>query len=77
MTVAWPYIITIISVLPLILTGVLKLWWGWAVGLLAQVVWILYTIDTAQWGFILNVIIYTVVYVVSLIKAIPKEDQSG
>lgn len=77
MTVAWPYIITIISVLPLILTGVFKLWWGWAVGLLAQVVWILYTIDTAQWGFILNVIIYTVVYVISLVKAIPKEDQSG
>lgn len=49
--------------------GVFGLWlagrkskWGWAVGLGAQALWIIYAIATEQWGFIVSAAIYGAVY---------------
>ncbi|CDZ89024.1 conserved membrane hypothetical protein [Rhodococcus ruber] len=39
-----------------------KLWWGFALGLAAQLLWIAYAIATAQYGFILSAIGYGIVY---------------
>jgi nicotinamide riboside transporter PnuC len=35
---------------------------GWAIGLLAQVLWIVFALITAQYGFILSALAYGFVY---------------
>lgn len=35
---------------------------GWAIGLSAQVLWVVYAIATGQWGFILSAVAYGLVY---------------
>lgn len=49
--------------------GLLGLWLagsgrsvGWAVGIVAQVLWIAYAVTTRQWGFIATALAYGVVY---------------
>lgn len=39
-----------------------KLWWGFALGLAAQLLWIAYAIATQQYGFILSAVGYGIVY---------------
>lgn len=49
--------------------GVLGLWlagshnkFGWVIGLLAQILWIIYALVTKQYGFIISALVYAVVY---------------
>lgn len=35
---------------------------GWMIGVLAQVLWIIYAISTKQWGFIASALAYGFVY---------------
>jgi hypothetical protein len=54
----------------LMLVGVTGLWaagskksWGWALGIFAQVLWILYALASKQYGFLFSAIAYGTVYV--------------
>lgn len=58
----WPFVLSALGVLGMYLAGK-KLKSGWAVGIFAQVVWIVYAIATGQWGFIPASIAYGYVYI--------------
>lgn len=53
--------------------------WGWAVGLAAQVLWAVYAVTTAQWGFIASACAYGFMYLKNFLswsrigKATPNE----
>lgn len=57
----WSFILTGVGVLGLWLTG-RKSRWGFAVGLLAQVLWFAYAVLTAQWGFIFSCCLFGFLY---------------
>lgn len=58
---AWSVILAVVGIFGLYIAG-RRLWWGWLVGLGAQVLWIVYAIATRQWGFILSALAYGWVY---------------
>lgn len=45
-----------------------KVWWAWFVGLAGQGLWAAYAITTKQYGFLVGVAAYTVVYLDNQIK---------
>lgn len=57
----WSWILTAVGVSCFFLAGN-KVWWAWYVGLAGQVTWALYGVVTQQWGFLVGVVLYTVVY---------------
>lgn len=57
----WSWILTLVGVACFILAG-RKIWWAWYVGLAGQVTWAFYSILTEQWGFMVGVVLYTLVY---------------
>ena len=57
----WSWALTLVGVLCFWLAG-RKVWWAWYVGLAGQVTWLAYSLVTQQWGFLLGVVLYTVVY---------------
>lgn len=57
----WSWILTAIGVLGIYLAGK-KNYWGWGVGLFAQVLWVTYGIVSEQWGFIVSAFVYGSVY---------------
>jgi hypothetical protein len=57
----WSLALAAVGVLGLYLSGK-KNYWGWGIGLGAQVLWIVYAIVTQQWGFILSALAYGWVY---------------
>lgn len=57
----WSIILAAVGIFGLYI-ATLKLWWGWAVSLGAQLLWIAYAIATTQYGFILSAIAYGAVY---------------
>lgn len=55
--------------------GVTGLWfagnksiWGWVIGISVQVLWIVYAIATAQWGFIFSALAFAAVNIRNFIK---------
>lgn len=61
MTAWWSWLLTAVGVVGLYLAGGRNPW-GWAVGLGAQVLWLLYAVATRQWGFIVSACAYGWVY---------------
>jgi hypothetical protein len=57
----WSFALTAIGVLGIYISGK-KNYWGWAIGLGAQVLWFTYAIVTQQWGFIISCFAYGYVY---------------
>lgn len=57
----WSFLLAAVGIYGLYLAGK-KNAWGWAVGILAQVLWIIFSIATEQYGFILSAVAYGVVY---------------
>lgn len=58
----WSYALSLVGVAGFWLAG-RKIWWAWYVNIANQVLWLAYTLVTQQWGFLLGVVIYTVVFV--------------
>lgn len=63
--------------------GVTGLWfagnkstWGWVIGISVQVLWLVYAISTAQYGFIFSAIAFATVNIRNLIKW-KKENESN
>jgi hypothetical protein len=59
--VIWSLLLAAIGVFGIYLAG-RKSKWGWAVGLCAQVLWIIYAVVTHQYGFIISAIAYGFIY---------------
>lgn len=57
----WSFTLAAIGILGLWAAG-RRYWWGWAVGLGAQLLWIAYALATRQYGFIVSALAYGVVY---------------
>lgn len=57
----WSILLAAVGILGLLLAGS-KRKVGWAVGVGAQVLWIVYALVTQQYGFILSAVAYAAVY---------------
>lgn len=57
----WGWVLSALGLVGFWLAGK-KIWWAWYVNLLNQLVWALYAILTAQWGFLVGVVFYTFIF---------------
>lgn len=57
----WSIALTAVGLTCFVLAG-RKVWWTWYVGIGGQIVWLAYAMKTQQWGFLVGVVAYTVVY---------------
>lgn len=57
----WSYLLAVVGILGLYIAGKKKAS-GWAIGLSAQVLWVVYAVSTKQWGFIVSAIAYGTMY---------------
>lgn len=57
----WSIALSIIGITGIFIAG-RKNMWGWFIGLSAQLLWIIFAIATAQYGFILSALAYGWVY---------------
>lgn len=57
----WSWLLMVVGVTGMVVVGK-HLWWGWAVGLAGEALWIVYAVQTKQWGFIPFALAYAVVY---------------
>lgn len=58
---AWSFVLAGIGILGIYMAGK-KSKTGWAIGVGAQVIWVVYAIVTQQWGFIFSSIAYGYMY---------------
>ncbi|GGJ93849.1 hypothetical protein GCM10010123_24650 [Pilimelia anulata] len=63
----WSWLLTAVGVTGLWLAGQ-GLWIGWAVGLASQLLWLAYSITTAQWGFLASCFVYGTVHACNLCR---------
>lgn len=57
----WSFVLAAVGIAGIYLAG-RKSKWGWGLGLAAQVLWVVFAITTAQYGFILTAVAYGAVY---------------
>lgn len=57
----WGWGLSLIGVAGFLLAG-RKVWWAWYINIVNQIVWTAYSIITEQWGFLVGVVVYTVVF---------------
>ena len=57
----WSWVLTAVGLTCFYLAG-RKVWWAWYVGLAGQALWLAYSILTQQWGFLVGVVAYSLVY---------------
>lgn len=65
--VIWSFALSFVGVLGLFLAGK-RMKIGWLVALSNEVLWLAYTIATAQWGFLIAISIYSFVYVQNYVR---------
>ena len=63
----WSWLLTIVGVTGIYVAG-RKSYWGWAIGLGAQALWLAYSIQTHQYGFTASCLVYGAVYAKNLRK---------
>lgn len=59
--------LTIIGLTGFILVGEKK-WWAWYINLANQILWAIYALTTDQYGFLLAVVFYVVVFGINAYK---------
>lgn len=52
-----PYVLSIIGITALVAIGQHK-WWGWAIALFNECLWVAFALTTRQYGFILGAVVY-------------------
>ena len=62
----WSYLLAFIGVSGIFLVG-RKTIWGWLILCVSECLWIVYALETKQYGFIVSALAYGVVYVKSYI----------
>ena len=63
----WSYLLTFVGAWGVLLAG-LKDWRGWAIGILSEILWILYAVLTKQYGFIFGALIYGAIFTKNLVE---------
>jgi hypothetical protein len=71
--VSWA--LSILGVVGIYLTGKKK-WYGFAVGIANECAWVVYSVNTKQWGFIFGSTIYIAVYSLNINKWLSDERKS-
>ena len=66
-TGAWSWILMTVGAFGLFTVG-RKVWWGWMVLIVNEWLWVIYAVNTKQYGFIVAAIIYGTVYVNNILK---------
>ncbi len=57
----WSFVLAAIGIFGLYIAGK-QIWWGWAVGIGVQALWVIFALATQQYGFIFSAIAYGWVY---------------
>lgn len=57
----WSWLLMVVGVTGMFYAG-RKVWWGWAIGLAGECLWLWYAIASKQWGFIPFALLYGIVY---------------
>lgn len=70
----WSFTLAFIGILGIYLAGKNNKW-GWALGIFAQVLWMVFAVVTHQYGFILSAIAYGWVYSLNFYKWATKENK--
>jgi nicotinamide riboside transporter PnuC len=63
-TLIWSWVLAIVGIFGIFLVGQ-KTIWGWPLLLINECLWIVYAIQTEQYGFIFAAIVYGLVYIKS------------
>lgn len=63
----WSYILVIVGLIGFVVVG-RKVWWGWYVNLVSQILWFTYAIVTQQWGFLIGAVAYTLIFSINAYK---------
>lgn len=63
----WSFIVTGVGLFGFILAG-RKVWWAWYVNLGCQVLWFIFGLVTAQYGFLISALVYTIIFTQNAIK---------
>ena len=63
----WSWILTAVGLTGFVFVG-RKDWWAWYINIGCQVLWFSYAIVTAQYGFIVAALAYTIVFTRNAIK---------
>jgi hypothetical protein len=58
----WSWLLMVVGVTGLYFSGK-KYWWGWLIGLLSEVLWVVYAVTTKQYGFIVFAAVYAAVFI--------------
>lgn len=56
------YILSIVGVTGFFLAGK-KVWWAWYVNIACQALWVTYAMVTAQYGFLIGAVVYSMVFI--------------
>lgn len=63
----WSYIVTVVGLTGFFLAG-RKVWWAWYVNIGCQVLWFIFGLVTAQYGFLIASIVYTFIFTQNAIR---------
>lgn len=63
----WSFVLAAVGIAGIYLAG-RKSKWGWGLGLFAQILWVVFALSTAQYGFILTAVAYGAVYLKNLLQ---------
>lgn len=63
----WPYVLTVVGIAGFWLAGK-KVWWAWYINIANQGLWTTYALLTEQWGFLIGVGFYMIVFIKNAIS---------
>jgi hypothetical protein len=59
--ILWSFLLAAIGIAGVYLAGKQN-YWGWGLGVIAQVLWAVYAVTTGQWGFLVTCFAYAYIY---------------
>ena len=57
----WSWLLMAVGVTGVYFSGKQK-WWGWLIGFLSEILWMIYAIVTEQYGFIIFAMVYAFIF---------------
>lgn len=57
----WSWLLAALGIATMFFAG-RKKWWAWPIGILTETLWVVYSIITEQYGFIVASMAYIVIY---------------
>ena len=57
----WSWVLGFLGVTGLLIAGN-RVWWGWLINFVNEILWVIYAVSTEQYGFILMACAYAMVY---------------